>query len=202
MIYIVSGKPRTGTSMMMNALTAGGMRAVYDKNREQVNKWYSDDLYKLNECQLMEINFRDYVKSDFPNYEDNSLVKIFDFGLCFLKPGSYKIILMTRNPVEIKESQAAAFRKNNIRFDVDDYKPQARKYLRLMSNRIDQPEVTVLNYEHVLKNPLETFKRLKSKGWPIEPQRCIEIIKPECRRFDIRRIESSGVRKPQTLLST
>ncbi len=48
MIYLVSGDMRTGTSMMMQALEAGGLEAVYNENRDRMNQQYGDKDYQPN----------------------------------------------------------------------------------------------------------------------------------------------------------
>ena len=49
MIFIVSGFMRTGTSMMMKCLEAGGLEAVFNPTRERMNKDFGDEHDQPNE---------------------------------------------------------------------------------------------------------------------------------------------------------
>ena len=59
MLYIVSGFMRTGTSMMMKALEAGGLEAAYQQSREAMRKRYADEHYDPNVGGRYELRRRD-----------------------------------------------------------------------------------------------------------------------------------------------
>lgn len=48
MLWLVSGFMRSGTSMMMSCLEAGGMSVVKSEAREQFGQVHSDEHYKVN----------------------------------------------------------------------------------------------------------------------------------------------------------
>jgi len=98
--YIVSGLERSGTSLMMQILDAGGLSISYDNSREadenNPNGYY--ELYngKINYKLLNnEIDF---------NQHKGKFIKITAFGLEYLPKGNYEIIFMERNIEEILDS--------------------------------------------------------------------------------------------------
>ena len=50
-LYVVSGFMRTGTSMMMKALEAGGLKVKYKQSREEMRKSFADKYYDPNITQ-------------------------------------------------------------------------------------------------------------------------------------------------------
>lgn len=52
MIYIVSGFMRSGTSMMMQALIAGGMQASFSTQRNQFANNLADDYYQIGRAHV------------------------------------------------------------------------------------------------------------------------------------------------------
>ena len=75
MIYVVSGFMRTGTSMMMKALEAGGMDASYKQSRDVMKDHYADEYYNPNIGGLYELEKQDYQKWDFPRDYEGKLIK-------------------------------------------------------------------------------------------------------------------------------
>jgi len=109
MITIVSGLPRSGTSMMMQMLEAGGMEVLADHVRRP-DKNNPRGYYEFEKVKRLK--------------EDNSwlaeargkAVKIISMLLYDLPPGyKYKIIFMTRNMDEILTSQQDMLEQRNIR---------------------------------------------------------------------------------------
>ena len=54
--YFVSGFMRSGTSMMMACLEAGGMDVAHREQRNQMLEQYSDENYSPNEGGLYELS--------------------------------------------------------------------------------------------------------------------------------------------------
>lgn len=79
-VYVIGGFMRSGTSMMMRALEAGGMEACYRKSRDQMKARYADDQYDPNAGGLYELERRDYRRPDFPIGYEGKLIKCLQRG--------------------------------------------------------------------------------------------------------------------------
>jgi len=159
--YIVSGLERSGTSMMMQILHAGGLPIAFDNSRlpdENNPKGY----YEL-ECgkiinKLMNGSFSF-------NEHKGKFVKITAYGLKYLPPGSYKIIYMERNIEEILDSMEKMV---GIK---DENRDETRKsFLKLnqmiknfIANR-DRDDVKLLyvNYNEIISNPEHSIRIIVS----------------------------------------
>ena len=177
--YIVSGFMRTGTSMMMAALEAGGLEAVKDGSRDDFNKSHSDDNYKPNIDGLYELDLSKIIKPDFPRQYEGRLIKILSEQINGISPMQYKVVFMLRDPEEIRQSCEAAF---NRRIDVTDYQERMQALIRLLRNRKDM-EVVVFQYRDVIENPRKYFDMLDFFGWPIDAEMAAAKIDPKLYRF-------------------
>src|SRR5215470_10675139 len=98
-VTVVSGLPRSGTSMMMNILTAGGIQALTDGQRS------ADESNPKGYFELEKVKHlgRD---SSFLSDAVGKAVKIVSPLLKHLSPQySYKVIFMERNIEEVLASQ-------------------------------------------------------------------------------------------------
>lgn len=179
MITIVSGFPRSGTSMMMQCLKAGGVQVVFDRYRERLNL----APYVPNKHGFYEVGSDVYMQLGFAaTLPDNIAVKIQILGLPTLSPGSqYKIIFMRRDPVEIKSSYQAAFPKDD--FD-EIYGDWPNRYWRalesikgIMAMRRDV-EILELWFDKVIENPKQTMEQVKAFGVPINIKQAAKQIDP------------------------
>lgn len=154
-IYIVSGLPRSGTSLLMQALYAGGLPVATDGKRkpdESNPKGYVEIesiIDKLKENPEYVFNF------------ENQVLKVIAYGLQYLPRGSYKVVYIERNIEEVldsmekmmnakdeeRESTKLAFLKLNERSKVN------------ISNREDM-DVLFVNYNEILSNPAEHLKKV------------------------------------------
>ena len=84
-IYIVSGWMRSGTSMMIRALEAGGMEAVYTPGHPDYE--LSKEDYRLNRS---------------PELYEGKVVKSLRFGTeqMWPWPGGYRVVFMDRDSRE------------------------------------------------------------------------------------------------------
>jgi hypothetical protein len=180
-VYIVSGYMRTGTSMMMRALEAGGLETFSRSSRDDYRKRFKDEHYDPNEGGLYELESKDLTE-DFPIQFKGKLIKCLMGALdkVAVMP-KIKIIFMRRDTEEIRQSYQAFFGKQ---FDLSDDKflPRVERTIASLLNRKDV-ELTVLWYRDVVQNPEQTFSDLAEKGWPIDPTKAAVIVKPELCRF-------------------
>jgi hypothetical protein len=196
-LYIVSGFMRSGTSMMMEALTAGGMESVYSKKRDQrMNSKLPSEEYIPNES-YWEIPLKEYNHFDFPQMYDEKLIKVMFWGLAKMRIIPHKIIYMVRNPMSIMVSWERSFGKSLMFRDKEGEKKEASKnqeewvarYWSMTKQCIVQAETRrdceslhVVQYEEVIKEPLSQFQRFVKFDWPIDVEKCVESVQPEKQR--------------------
>lgn len=178
MIYIVSGYMRCGTSMMMQALSSGGLTPAFDPKRDEIAERCSDSSYRANPGGLFEISFEDYERPDFEKCYSGKLVKVFSWGLPLLAKFDRKIVFMQRNKEEIRQSLEAMFYQNQHKPTVDI--------------KDAPPDALCLQYRDVVSSPLKAFSYLRSLGWPIEPRECARVVAPNLYRFRIERLAAGA----------
>ncbi len=179
MIYVVSGIPRSGTSMMCQCLEAGGMEVVQSSKRdEEANKRWSDEWYKTNQNGFYESTLEEMQADDFP--PDGKVVKLITAWLSFLKGRKAKVIFMLRHPEEIRQSCEAL---TGDKYQVDDYE----KLMESCIERLEQKEYEVVraDYSSIVENPLPFFEFL---DWPIDASAAASAVDPSLYRFRLERL--------------
>ncbi len=160
-IIVVSGLPRSGTSMMMNVLTAGGLTAMTDQIRaadidnpkgyyefERVKKLPQGDTAWLEEAS-------------------GKCVKVISALLPFLPPSyTYRVIFMHRQLEEVMESQRKMLEHRNQTVKQDDnmasllqqHVEDVRQWL------VTQPNIALLDcdYNSMLATPESWVDRINS----------------------------------------
>ncbi len=155
--YIVSGIERSGTSMMMQILTAGGIPVAFDETRkpdESNPKGY----YELEGGKIINT----LIKGTFPfDTYKGQFIKITAFGLSYLPDGRYKIIYMERNVEEVLDSmeKMAKITNGDRKQTRDSFWKLNETIKRTLTDR-DDIEVLHINYNHILKNPKEDIEKL------------------------------------------
>ena len=152
-IIIVSGLPRSGTSMMMRMLEAGGMRILKDEIRKA-----DED----NPAGYYEFEKVKELKKD-PSWLENAkgkAVKIISSLLEHLPERyTYKIIFMHRNMEEILNSQRQMLiRRGEPTDEVSDEKigKMFLKHLQKIEERLNKQsnmDVLTIHYNEILKEP-------------------------------------------------
>ncbi|UCC39924.1 MAG: nucleotide pyrophosphatase [Candidatus Aminicenantes bacterium] len=172
-IYIVSGLPRSGTSMVMQVLEAGGMPIATDKKREP------DESNPKGYLEIESIINKLKDNPDFVFNFKGKVLKVIAYGLQFLPHGNYHIIYVERNIEEIldsmekmmgakdeeREDTKAAFIKLNDKTKAEIIKREDIKAL-------------FVNYNEILsssKEPLdEIFRFLQDKNLDLE--KMMEVV--------------------------
>ena len=152
-ITIVSGLPRSGTSMMMRILEAGGMRILKDEIRKA-----DED----NPAGYYEFEKVKELKKD-PSWLENAkgkAVKIISSLLEHLPERYiYKIIFIHRNMEEILDSQRQMLiRRGEATNEVSDEKvgKMFLKHLKKIEERLNKQsnmDVLTVHYNEILKEP-------------------------------------------------
>ena len=95
--YIVSGLERSGTSMLMQILLAGGVPLAFDSTRE-IDQNNPKGYYELEGGKIIS----KLMDGTFPiNEYKGNFIKITSYGIKYLPSGNYKIIYSERNIEEI-----------------------------------------------------------------------------------------------------
>lgn len=163
-VYVVCGFPRSGTSMMMRAIDAGGIPAIY-----------SDDSARDRDA-----NPHGYFEVDFlPQFDfsraSGKVIKVIDGDHRFIPREPCRIIYMLRDPEEIRLSVARC-RLGKPTFT--DYEKNTGETIAAL--RGDGHGVTPIRYADVLARPLEIFASL---GWPIDAAKAAAIVDPSLYRM-------------------
>jgi len=161
MIVIVSGLPRSGTSMMMGMLKSGGFNVLIDDVRtadEDNPKGY----YEFERVKKMKDGDTNWIY-----LAKNKVVKVISYHLKFLpNEYHYKIVFMEREMKEILISQNKMMLRrgetNNTISDEDmtryfqKHLEQVKKWLESQSNF----ETIYMNYNKLVKNPTAEIRTL------------------------------------------
>ena len=187
-IFMVTGFMRSGTSMMMKALGAGGMPLAYEPKRDEMNQRFGDSDYQPNEGGFYEMERETYQHPDFPLPFKGRLIKGLVGCLQRLPVAKYKIVMMMRDPEEIRQSYEAFFNKPcpNIggrKFTNKNYQKAIEEHIEQIDNRLDA-EVLIVNYREVVEDPEKRFRFLLNWGrWPIDPIKAAAVVNPDKCRF-------------------
>jgi len=210
MLYVVTGFMRTGTSMMMKALEAGGLDADYQQSRDEMKNRFADEHYDPNVGGLYELERKDYKKWGFPKKHDGKLIKALNQGVPKMWPmkNGIRVVFMRRDSEEIRQSYDAFFGRqldpeNFLPFSKDQTAsyplPGSNEWTKLDSkmqgivekihNRKDVKSLHEFWFRSVVDNPLKYFQTLKNAGWPIDPKKCAEVVDAKYCRFKLEELE-------------
>jgi hypothetical protein len=176
-VIVVSGLPRSGTSMAMKMLEAGGMPLVVDGIRtadEDNPKGY----YELERVkELDKGGDQGWVKG-----ARGKAVKIISFLLKDLPGDSrYKIIFMHRDLSEVLASQAKMLERRGEKSQTDDgrmrdlYTRHLAKTKELLASD-DRFEVLDLQYKHVIEMPGDAAHKIREfVGLPLDLEKMAQV---------------------------
>ena len=161
-VVLVSGLPRSGTSMLMQMLEKGGMPTVSD----QIRTPDEDNPKGYHELERVKELDKTTEKSWLKNHRGEA-IKIISFLLQDLPLDlNYRVIFMRRNLNEVLRSQNKMLERNgNSGTDATDdkmrsnYDMHLRKvYYRL--NRLGNFETLYLDYPEVVADPVRQAHRI------------------------------------------
>ncbi len=160
-ITIVSGLPRSGTSMMMKMLEAGGIPAITDELRE-ADEDNPKGYYEFERVKAMDKGDTAWVTEG-----RGKIVKVISALLKHLPPGEqYRVVFVRRNMSEILASQRKMLIRRGENPDKMDDEQMAvlfEKHLKQVDEWImGQPNFRVLyvHYSDILANPLPHVNEL------------------------------------------
>ena len=196
MIPVVSGMPRTGTSMMMKAGQAGGLEVAYDDVQDKrLGSWGDADWQLQHGESVYEPGPKMFAEWDWPLAYDGKLIKVMFGGLARLAPNpdGYRYVFMLRDPEEIFQSNEALRLKNRRAAPTwlrdGGYEKRMDLAIAGLRNRKDTVSVTVLEYRDVLADPVMAFAQLKSDGWDIDVDAAAAVPDESMCRFRLEELE-------------
>ena len=181
-VVIVSGLPRSGTSLMMQMLAAGGVEPLTDGTRAaDINN--PKGYYEL---EVIKTLWKDNTWMDDAKGKS---IKVIANLLPSVKPGlKYKIIFMWRDMEEILRSQTAMLQQTG---HTRERNPAAlaktfnRQLKRLTQWILKSPHVDVcfVDYAATVANPAETAHRLNNfLAGTLEVDEMVAAVSPELHR--------------------
>lgn len=182
-IIVVSGLPRSGTSLMMQILEAAGLPLLTDQKRKP-DKNNPKGYYEYERVKRLQKD------ASWLKQAQGKAVKIISHLLKYLPPKyHYQIIFMKRNLKEIIASQRKMLaRAGKISHPQEDEKLILlfQKHLKEINSWLKkQPNIDYLeiNYNLLIKNPLPQLKKLiRFLNLNTSPQKLTSTIDPSLYR--------------------
>ncbi len=176
--YIISGLERSGTSLVMQILKAGGFPILYDNTRKP-DKNNPNGYYELYGGKVI----KHLLDKKFEPYEYRGIaVKITSYGLPLLPKGDYKykIIYTERDVEEVFKSQQKMIH-NKFKPSIKDF--QMIKVLTRLNNVTKQalsirPDIEYLCVCHrnFFTNPREEIEKISEFVGGIDIDKAINVI--------------------------
>jgi hypothetical protein len=149
--YIVSGLERSGTSMLMQILVAGGAPTTFDTESRPPDDNNPRGYFELEGGKII----NRLMEGQFPMQDHRGeFIKITAYGLKFLPPGKYKIIYSQRNIDEILDSMEKMAKVK------DDNREETREvFVKLNAMIIDllkereDVDVLFVDYNRIISDP-------------------------------------------------
>ncbi len=179
-VVVVSGLPRSGTSMAMKMLEAGGFEVVTDEVRtadvDNPKGYYEDERVK----DLAEMQDKAWVRS-----ARGKVIKVVSSLLQYLpKDNFYRVVFMRRNLREVLASQTKMLdrRSESSQTSDDDMLKMFTSHLDKVEFQLrfrDFFEVLYLDYRAVLEDPVGEARRINGFfGGVLDEGRMVEVVDP------------------------
>lgn len=162
-IVIVSGLPRSGTSMMMRMLEAGGM-TVHTDNMRKADESNPQGYFEFERTKTLRYD------SSWLKDVRGKAVKIVSpllHDLPWDRGYSYRIVFMERDLDEVLASQSEMNRRLHAQEETDPsaLRESYRKHLQVLGDWLAQKrhvEVLPVEYAMVIMNPLQEARRVSA----------------------------------------
>ncbi len=171
-IIVVSGLPRSGTSMMMKMLAEGGLQVLTDAIRS-ADEDNPNGYFELEVVKQLAEGQKEWLAN-----ADHKLVKVISALLEHLPPEHhYKVLFMERQIPEILASQRKMLARRNETSGVSDAEMEAqfREHLKAIKYWLArQPNMDVLyvDYNRMMANPDELCPKIvEFLGMPLDVEK-------------------------------
>jgi hypothetical protein len=173
-MYVVTGFPRSGTSMMMRCLQFAGIDPVVSASRSAAMAKRNNGPYAANPHGFFEVEEREYMRVGFlESIEDGRAIKLLTTSLPFIPARPTTVIWMRRDPAEIRKSYERTFAE-----DFDKKFPQWPRTHDIQLEIIrpilaDRRSITMIEvqYRDVIADPVGALKVL-----PIDYRSAAEAV--------------------------
>ena len=199
-LVIVTGLPRSGTSMMMKMLEAGGIAVITDSQR-QADEDNPNGYFELENVKEIK---RDHSWLDSSKGEAVKMVSMLLYDLP--QDRDYILIFMKRNLDEVIASQKVmlARKGETPRADYEEMKQLFSKHLSEIEAWLSERKnfkTLYINYDEAVKQPLETAENIqKFLGRGLNIDNMIKSVDPALYRHRSTRL-SSGTEATESGLS-
>lgn len=179
-LYLVSNVHRSGSSLLMQCLKAGGLNPIYNPMADNMNNIVGE--YKPNPKGFYQ--FTGEITPAFYDMYKGNVIKCPIRSLLTLPKGNYKLALNYRNPKEIRMSMQkwtpySSWGEDELLTYIYD------EFMNSLVNELkkrDDFEITILYFDNLINDPVSEFSKLIEKGWPINIDNMIDKIHPELYR--------------------
>ena len=175
-ITIVSGLPRSGTSLMMRMLNVGGIPALCDEHRtpdaDNPNGYYEFESVKSIQ------NYGDWID----RAVGHSVKMVYNLLEHLPKDREYRVVFMRRQIDEIIQSQRAMLLRNGIRTEIPDeeIKELFERVLRQFYSWLpSQTHLKLINvsYNELLSRPASTIAQInRHLGYSLDTEAMAQVI--------------------------
>jgi hypothetical protein len=178
-VTIVSGLPRSGTSLMMSMLEAGGMQVLTDQIREP-DEDNPEGYYEFERVKQIEHD-RSWLED-----AKGKVVKIVSERLTHLPEGyAYKVIFMRRKMEEVLASQRKMLIRRGEpapRISDEEMAELFKRHLREVDTWLArQPHIEVIYvwYNEVLENPIAPAERINQfLSNTLDVEKMVNVVDP------------------------
>ena len=152
-VIVVSGLPRSGTSMMMKMLAEGGLSVLTDAVRT-ADEDNPNGYFELEAVKQLSDGQKDWLAG-----ADHKIVKVISALLEHLPPEhQYKVLFMERQIPEILASQRKMLARRNETSDISDAEMEAQfrehlKGIKYWLARQPNMEVMYVDYNRMMADP-------------------------------------------------
>jgi hypothetical protein len=183
-ITVVSGLPRSGTSMMVKMLAAGGIEPITDGLREADDD-NPNGYFELERVKKMREGDTDWLK-DAPGKS----IKVISALLQYLPKGyRYRVLFMQRNLGEVLASQRQMLLNRGEASDQDSDEKMARRYLSHLEE-IDawlktrrDIDTLYVPYNRMVQDPLPYIQQVNTfLGGGLDVEAMTKVVDPKLYR--------------------
>jgi hypothetical protein len=186
-VFLICNVHRSGSSMMMRCLEAGGMPVAYDESQEYLNAHFNTPDYVPNPNGFYALAGDVKARNVAINYDGKVLKFPFRELLRLPEYGTYHILFLKRDPEEIKKSMAAFTPYSSWGLDVailelyDLVIDAILEKVRAQKNA----SLLVLQYADVVAAPTKAFEQLRKTGWKVDVEKAAICVDMSLRRFNL-----------------
>ena len=192
-ITVVAGYPRSGTSMMMRILEAGGLEVLKDDEFRPPSEHNPKGFYEFGPALRLG---REGESTNWVKTAVGKAIKVIAYQLRHLHPEhTYKVIFMRR---KVKEILASSEKMGLMREDIElsereqvlSYKMEFVLY-EVWLMRQPNMEAIFLSYNDVLASPREQLGKVRQfLGLPLDLEKMVAAVDPNLHRQRAARTEA------------